>query len=91
MTSCFSSGFNYIASYEQQAIGLNWDNIFESPIEGDQLNFAYSEIIQKRRPNFARTKNHRSVTLEANGLWPYPLSAHIHQRNQSSDVRHRLC
>ena len=42
MTSCFSSGFNYIASYEQQAIGLNWDNIFESPLDGDQLNFAYS-------------------------------------------------
>ena len=45
MTSCFSFGFNYVTSYEQQAVGLNWDNIFESPIEGDQFNFAYTCVM----------------------------------------------
>ena len=45
MTSCFSFGFNYVTSYEQQAVGLNWDNIFESPIDGDQFNFAYACVM----------------------------------------------
>merc|ERR1719331_3820014 len=45
MTSCFSFGFNYVTSYEQQAVRLNWDNIFESPIEGDQFNFAYTCVM----------------------------------------------
>ena len=45
MTSCFSFGFNFVTSYEQQAVGLNWNNIFESPIEGDQFNFAYTCVM----------------------------------------------
>ena len=45
MTSCFSFGFNYVTSYEQQAVGINWDNIFESPIDGDHFNFAYACVM----------------------------------------------
>ncbi|KAG8124644.1 hypothetical protein E2320_019974, partial [Naja naja] len=31
----------YIARYEEQGIGLQWDNIHESPISGDNTNFSW--------------------------------------------------
>ena len=38
MTTCFSFAFNYISRYEQQSIGLQWENIAKSPIDGDQFD-----------------------------------------------------
>merc|ERR550532_1492972 len=41
MTTCFSFAFNYITKYEQQSIGLQWDNMHISPIEDDIFNCSY--------------------------------------------------
>ena len=41
MSSCFSFAFNYMTTYEQQSIGLHFDNMMESPVEDDALNFFY--------------------------------------------------
>lgn len=41
MTSCFSFALNYVTTYEQQAIGIQWDNVRKSPYENDPLNFSY--------------------------------------------------
>ncbi|XP_026563516.1 ATP-binding cassette sub-family A member 12 isoform X2 [Pseudonaja textilis] len=39
--TAFSYGSQYIARYEEQGIGLQWDNINVSPISGDNTNFSW--------------------------------------------------
>lgn len=45
--SCFSSGVafgwgcSYLARYEEQAIGIQWSNIAESPVVDDDFNMLY--------------------------------------------------
>lgn len=41
MTSGFSFALNYVTTYEQQAVGIQWDNVRKSPYENDSLNFSY--------------------------------------------------
>ena len=40
MSSSFSFASFYLTRYEQQQVGLHWDNMWESPIEDDETNFA---------------------------------------------------
>ncbi len=40
MSTSFSFGMLYTTRFEQQSVGLDWDNIWISPVEGDGLNFA---------------------------------------------------
>ena len=44
MSSSFSFASFYLTRYEQQQVGLHWDNIWESPIEDDDTNFATALI-----------------------------------------------
>ena len=41
MTTAFSFAFNYVTRYEQQSIGLQWDNFAQSPVEDDAFNCLY--------------------------------------------------
>merc|ERR1719391_21671 len=45
LSTSFGFSFLYITRYEQQGIGLHWDNINLSPLEGDQLNFLYCFLL----------------------------------------------
>ncbi|XP_035384179.1 retinal-specific phospholipid-transporting ATPase ABCA4 [Electrophorus electricus] len=38
----FGFGTEYISSYEEQGLGLQWDNISTSPLEGDEYSFLNS-------------------------------------------------
>ena len=40
MSSSFSFASFYLTRYEQQQVGLHWDNVWESPIEDDETDFA---------------------------------------------------
>ncbi|XP_061463687.1 glucosylceramide transporter ABCA12 isoform X2 [Rhineura floridana] len=39
--TAFSYGSQYIARYEEQGIGLQWDNMYKSPMSGDNTNFGW--------------------------------------------------
>ena len=41
MTTCFGFSILYITRYEQQQLGLTWDNIAQSPMEGDTFSFVH--------------------------------------------------
>ncbi len=36
--------FMYLTRYEQQRLGLHWDNMWESPLVGDQMNFGVAMV-----------------------------------------------
>ncbi|XP_033006988.1 retinal-specific phospholipid-transporting ATPase ABCA4 [Lacerta agilis] len=38
----FGFGTEYLSRYEEQGLGLQWDNIRTSPLEGDQYSFLFS-------------------------------------------------
>lgn len=38
----FGFGTEYLSRYEEQGLGLQWDNIQNSPLEGDQYSFLLS-------------------------------------------------
>lgn len=38
----FGFGTEYLSRYEEQGLGLQWDNIKTSPLEGDQYSFDWS-------------------------------------------------
>ncbi|XP_075792680.1 retinal-specific phospholipid-transporting ATPase ABCA4 [Pelodiscus sinensis] len=38
----FGFGTEYLSRYEEQGIGLQWDNIRSSPLEGDEYSFFFS-------------------------------------------------
>uniref|UniRef100_A0A8D2J234 P-type phospholipid transporter n=1 Tax=Varanus komodoensis TaxID=61221 RepID=A0A8D2J234_VARKO len=38
----FGFGAEYLSRYEEQGLGLQWDNIWISPLEGDQYSFFFS-------------------------------------------------
>lgn len=38
----FGFGTEYLSRYEEQGLGLQWDNIQTSPLEGDQYSFLLS-------------------------------------------------
>uniref|UniRef100_A0A803TLI3 ATP binding cassette subfamily A member 4 n=1 Tax=Anolis carolinensis TaxID=28377 RepID=A0A803TLI3_ANOCA len=38
----FGFGTEYLSRYEEQGLGLQWDNIRNSPLEGDQYSFLFS-------------------------------------------------
>ena len=44
MSSSFSFAFLYLTRYEQQQVGLHWDNMWKSPIEDDETNFGIALI-----------------------------------------------
>lgn len=35
----FGFGTEYLSRYEEQGLGLQWDNIHTSPLEGDEYSF----------------------------------------------------
>uniref|UniRef100_A0ABM5EKU5 Glucosylceramide transporter ABCA12 n=1 Tax=Pogona vitticeps TaxID=103695 RepID=A0ABM5EKU5_9SAUR len=39
--TAFSYASQYIARYEEQGIGLQWDNMYSSPMSGDNTNFGW--------------------------------------------------
>ncbi|KAH0621712.1 hypothetical protein JD844_023309 [Phrynosoma platyrhinos] len=39
--TAFSYASQYIARYEEQGIGLQWDNMYSSPMSGDDTNFGW--------------------------------------------------
>ncbi|XP_063159030.1 glucosylceramide transporter ABCA12 [Candoia aspera] len=39
--TAFSYASQYIARYEEQGIGLQWDNMHNSPVSGDNTNFSW--------------------------------------------------
>ena len=39
MSTAFSMCSLYLTRYEQQSIGLHWDNLWESPLVDDRMNF----------------------------------------------------
>ncbi|XP_053233210.1 glucosylceramide transporter ABCA12 [Podarcis raffonei] len=39
--TAFSYASQYIARYEEQGIGLQWDNMYKSPMSGDETNFGW--------------------------------------------------
>ncbi|KAJ6665350.1 hypothetical protein lerEdw1_004399 [Lerista edwardsae] len=39
--TAFSYASQYIARYEEQGIGLQWDNMYVSPMSGDDTNFSW--------------------------------------------------
>ncbi|XP_014775872.1 uncharacterized protein LOC106873159 [Octopus bimaculoides] len=41
-TTAFSFGSQYLSRYEEQMVGLQWKNIHESPMEGDDLSFSFA-------------------------------------------------
>ncbi|XP_029639515.1 uncharacterized protein LOC115214454 [Octopus sinensis] len=41
-TTAFSFGSQYLSRYEEQMVGLQWKNIHESPMEGDELSFSFA-------------------------------------------------
>lgn len=38
----FGFGTEYLSRYEEQGLGLQWDNISTSPLEGDDFSFLNS-------------------------------------------------
>ncbi|XP_056019725.1 uncharacterized protein LOC125668687 isoform X2 [Ostrea edulis] len=44
-TTAFGFGSQYLARYEIQMIGVNWNNIDVSPIEGDRMNFHWCVLM----------------------------------------------
>lgn len=38
----FGFGTEYLSRYEEQGLGLQWDNIQTSPLEGDEFSFLTS-------------------------------------------------
>lgn len=38
----FGFGTEYLARFEEQGVGLQWDNIGHSPMEGDEFSFLMS-------------------------------------------------
>lgn len=38
----FGFGTEYLSRYEEQGLGLQWDNIETSPLEGDEFSFLTS-------------------------------------------------
>jgi hypothetical protein len=44
MSSSFSFAALYMTRFEQQQTGLTWDNIWDSPLEDDETNFALAII-----------------------------------------------
>ncbi|KAM8930176.1 retinal-specific phospholipid-transporting ATPase ABCA4 isoform 2-T2 [Pelodytes ibericus] len=38
----FGFGTEYLSRYEEQGIGLQWGNIWKSPVEGDEYSFMFS-------------------------------------------------
>lgn len=38
----FGFGTEYLSRYEEQGLGLQWDNIWTSPLEGDTFSFLTS-------------------------------------------------
>uniref|UniRef100_A0A670J9Y3 P-type phospholipid transporter n=1 Tax=Podarcis muralis TaxID=64176 RepID=A0A670J9Y3_PODMU len=38
----FGFGTEYLSRYEEQGLGLQWDNVRTSPLEGDQYSFLFS-------------------------------------------------
>ncbi|KAG1669733.1 ATP-binding cassette sub-family A member 1 [Nymphon striatum] len=45
MSSAFSFGCLYLARYEELGLGIQWQNIWNSPLPNDQMNFAYALIM----------------------------------------------
>uniref|UniRef100_A0A1B6D889 ABC transporter domain-containing protein n=2 Tax=Clastoptera arizonana TaxID=38151 RepID=A0A1B6D889_9HEMI len=43
--SAFGVGSSYFSQYAQRGIGISWQNIFESPVNGDNFNLAYIMIM----------------------------------------------
>lgn len=41
----FGFGTEYLSRYEEQGLGLQWDNIQTSPLEGDEFTFLTSIIM----------------------------------------------
>lgn len=41
----FGFGTEYLSRYEEQGLGLQWDNIQTSPLEGDEFSFLTSIIM----------------------------------------------
>uniref|UniRef100_A0A670I5E3 ATP binding cassette subfamily A member 12 n=1 Tax=Podarcis muralis TaxID=64176 RepID=A0A670I5E3_PODMU len=39
--TAFSYASQYIARYEEQGVGLQWDNMYKSPMSGDETNFGW--------------------------------------------------
>nr|XP_056717219.1 glucosylceramide transporter ABCA12 [Euleptes europaea] len=39
--TAFSYASQYIARYEEQGVGLQWDNVYKSPMTGDNTNFGW--------------------------------------------------
>ncbi|KAL8183841.1 UNVERIFIED_CONTAM: hypothetical protein K2H54_054465 [Gekko kuhli] len=39
--TAFSYASQYIARYEEQGVGLQWHNVYQSPMTGDNTNFAW--------------------------------------------------
>ncbi|XP_062972176.1 glucosylceramide transporter ABCA12 [Elgaria multicarinata webbii] len=39
--TAFSYASQYIARYEEKGIGIQWDNMYESPMSGDNTNFGW--------------------------------------------------
>lgn len=38
----FGFGTEYLSRYEEQGVGLQWNNIRTSPLEGDEYSFFFS-------------------------------------------------
>ncbi|XP_076323090.1 uncharacterized protein LOC143232010 isoform X1 [Tachypleus tridentatus] len=45
MSTSFCYGCLYFTRFEKQGVGIQWDNIWESPIPGDSMNFALACIM----------------------------------------------
>ena len=45
MSTSFSFGMMYVTRYEQQGVGLQWNNVWESPLGGDTNNFGISLML----------------------------------------------
>lgn len=45
MSSAFSFGCLYLARFEELGLGIQWHNIWDSPLPNDDMNFAYALIM----------------------------------------------
>lgn len=45
MSTSFCFGIMYLARFETQGVGIQWENVWQSPMAEDSMNFGYAGLM----------------------------------------------
>lgn len=78
----FGFGTEYLSRYEEQGMGLQWDNIQTSPLEGDEFSFLTSICMMG-----LDTILYAALAWYLDNVFP----GQCFEKNQQVCLRHRKC